>query len=218
MRWRLVLTGGQVRADCRSAGRFRRHADFGRLRAGHRHGRLYWCGDLRGYDARARPASRHSPIHSRFIGRDYRPAGCVSGAGVRLWLGACHCRRPALLRRPRLSPKAAELAAMFLGVQCVINSLSDLRTLLGLSTLANGPVSDARADVSDHPPAADCLGRAVGRDLAQRSGPCAAPVSEAAPPAPNNRGVRLGAEGAASSAPTGVLPPPSLLGGRGASY
>lgn len=43
----------------------------------------------------------------------------------------------------RLSPKAAEIAAMFLGVQCVINSLSDLRTLLGLSALANGPVSDA---------------------------------------------------------------------------
>ena len=43
----------------------------------------------------------------------------------------------------RLPAKAAELAAMFLGVQCVVNSLSDLRTLLGLSTLANGPVSDA---------------------------------------------------------------------------
>ena len=43
----------------------------------------------------------------------------------------------------RLPAKAAELAAMFLGVQCVINSLSDLRTLLGLSALANGPVSDA---------------------------------------------------------------------------
>lgn len=43
----------------------------------------------------------------------------------------------------RLSPKAAELAAMFLGVQCVVNSLSDLRTLLGLSALVNGPVSDA---------------------------------------------------------------------------
>ncbi len=43
----------------------------------------------------------------------------------------------------RLSPKAAELAAMFLGVQCVVNSLSDLRTLVGLSTLVNGPVSDA---------------------------------------------------------------------------
>lgn len=43
----------------------------------------------------------------------------------------------------RLSAKAAELAAMFLGVQCVINSLYDLRTLVGLSTLMNGPVSDA---------------------------------------------------------------------------
>ncbi len=43
----------------------------------------------------------------------------------------------------RLSPKTVEVAAMFLGVQCVVNSLSDLRTLVGLSTLANGPVSDA---------------------------------------------------------------------------
>ena len=32
---------------------------------------------------------------------------------------------------------------MFLGVQCVINSLYDLKTLVGLSTLPNGPVSDA---------------------------------------------------------------------------
>jgi len=43
----------------------------------------------------------------------------------------------------RLPPKAAELTAMFLGVQCVVNSLYDLRTLVGLSTLTNGPVSDA---------------------------------------------------------------------------
>ena len=48
-----------------------------------------------------------------------------------------------LLASVRLSPKVAELAAMFLGVQCVVNSLSDLRTLVGLSTLVNGPVSDA---------------------------------------------------------------------------
>ena len=48
-----------------------------------------------------------------------------------------------LFASARLSPKAAELAAMFLGVQCVVNSLYDLRTLVGLSTLANGPVSDA---------------------------------------------------------------------------
>ena len=48
-----------------------------------------------------------------------------------------------LLASARLPAKAAELAAMFLGVQCVLNSLSDLRTLVGLSTLANGPVSDA---------------------------------------------------------------------------
>ncbi len=48
-----------------------------------------------------------------------------------------------LLAAVRLPAKAAELAAMFLGVQCALNSLSDLRTLVGLSTLANGPVSDA---------------------------------------------------------------------------
>ena len=48
-----------------------------------------------------------------------------------------------LLASARLSPKAAELAAMFLGVQCALNSLYDLKTLVGLSTLANGPVSDA---------------------------------------------------------------------------
>ncbi len=48
-----------------------------------------------------------------------------------------------LFASARLSPKAAEVAAMFLGVQCVVNSLSDIRTLVGLSTLANGPVSDA---------------------------------------------------------------------------
>ncbi len=43
----------------------------------------------------------------------------------------------------RLPPKAAELTAMFLGVQCVVNSLYDLKTLIGLSVLPNGPVSDA---------------------------------------------------------------------------
>ncbi len=48
-----------------------------------------------------------------------------------------------LLAARRLPPKAAELTAMFLGVQCVLNSLYDLRTLLGLSLLPNGPVSDA---------------------------------------------------------------------------
>ena len=48
-----------------------------------------------------------------------------------------------LLAAARLPAKAAELAAMFLGVQCVLNSLYDLRTLVGLSTLADGPVSDA---------------------------------------------------------------------------
>ncbi len=48
-----------------------------------------------------------------------------------------------LFASARLPAKAAELAAMFLGVQCVVNSLYDLKTLVGLSTLANGPVSDA---------------------------------------------------------------------------
>ena len=48
-----------------------------------------------------------------------------------------------LFASARLLPKAAELAAMFLGVQCVVNSLYDLKTLVGLSTLPNGPVSDA---------------------------------------------------------------------------
>ena len=48
-----------------------------------------------------------------------------------------------LLASRRLPAKAAELTAMFLGVQCVVNSLYDLRTLVGLSTLPNGPVSDA---------------------------------------------------------------------------
>ena len=48
-----------------------------------------------------------------------------------------------LLAAKRLPAGAAELTAMFLGVQCVVNSLYDLRTLVGLSTLVNGPVSDA---------------------------------------------------------------------------
>ena len=48
-----------------------------------------------------------------------------------------------LLASRRLSAKAAELTAMFLGVQCVLNSLYDLKTLVSLSTLLNGPVSDA---------------------------------------------------------------------------
>ncbi len=48
-----------------------------------------------------------------------------------------------LLAARRLPPKSAELTAMFLGVQCVVNSLYDLKTLVGLSTLVNGPVSDA---------------------------------------------------------------------------
>ena len=43
----------------------------------------------------------------------------------------------------RLLPaRAAELTAMFLGVQCVVNALYDLKTLVGLSVYG-GPVSDA---------------------------------------------------------------------------
>ncbi len=48
-----------------------------------------------------------------------------------------------LLAARRLSGQAAELTAMFLGVQCVVNALFDLKTLLGLSASADGPVSDA---------------------------------------------------------------------------
>ena len=48
-----------------------------------------------------------------------------------------------LLAARRLPAKAAEPTAMFLGVQCVLNALYDLKTLVGLSTLVNGPVSDA---------------------------------------------------------------------------
>ncbi len=43
----------------------------------------------------------------------------------------------------KLSAKAAEWAALFLGVQCVVNALYDLKTLVGLSTVVGGPVSDA---------------------------------------------------------------------------
>ena len=48
-----------------------------------------------------------------------------------------------LLGAARLLPaRAAELTAMFLGVQCVVNALYDLKTLVGLSVYG-GPVSDA---------------------------------------------------------------------------
>jgi len=43
----------------------------------------------------------------------------------------------------RLPARAAELTAMFLGVQCVVNALFDLKTLVGLSASYDGPVSDA---------------------------------------------------------------------------
>ena len=58
------------------------------------------------------------------------------GWGIAIALGLLFAAR-------RLSGKAAELTAMFLGVQCVINSLYDLKTLVGLSAIPNGPVSDA---------------------------------------------------------------------------
>ena len=58
------------------------------------------------------------------------------GWGIVIALGLLFAAR-------RLSTQAAELTAMFLGVQCVLNSLYDLKTLVGLSTLPNGPVSDA---------------------------------------------------------------------------
>jgi len=48
-----------------------------------------------------------------------------------------------LLAARRLSGRASELTAMFLGVQCAVNALFDLKTLLGLSASADGPVSDA---------------------------------------------------------------------------
>ena len=48
-----------------------------------------------------------------------------------------------LLAAKRLPPRGAELTAMFLGVQCVVNALYDLKTLVGLSTSYGGPVSDA---------------------------------------------------------------------------
>ncbi len=47
-----------------------------------------------------------------------------------------------LLSALRLPARAAELTAMFLGVQCVLNALFDLKTLVGLS-VPGGPVSDA---------------------------------------------------------------------------
>ena len=48
-----------------------------------------------------------------------------------------------ILAALRLPARIAELTAMFLGVQCVVNALFDLKTLLGLSTSYGGPVSDA---------------------------------------------------------------------------
>ena len=43
----------------------------------------------------------------------------------------------------KLSVGAVEWLALFLGVQCVVNALFDLKTLVGLSSRYDGPVSDA---------------------------------------------------------------------------
>lgn len=48
-----------------------------------------------------------------------------------------------VVARMRLSPASAELLAMFLGVQCALNALLDLRTLIDLSTIDNGQPTDA---------------------------------------------------------------------------
>jgi hypothetical protein len=48
-----------------------------------------------------------------------------------------------LLASWRLSARGTELLAMFLGVQCVVNALFDLRTLVGLSSGFGGPPTDA---------------------------------------------------------------------------
>lgn len=48
-----------------------------------------------------------------------------------------------LIASRRLSVRGAELTAMFLGVQCVVNALFDLRTLVGLSSVLGGPPTDA---------------------------------------------------------------------------
>lgn len=65
-----------------------------------------------------------------------------------------------LLGAARLLPaKAAELTAMFLGVQCVVNALYDLKTLVGLS-VPGGPVSDAvlMSQIIPLPPAVWAVG------------------------------------------------------------
>ena len=58
------------------------------------------------------------------------------GWGVAIAVGLLFAAR-------RLPARAAEWTAMFLGVQCVVNALFDLKTLVGLSAGADGPVSDA---------------------------------------------------------------------------
>ena len=48
-----------------------------------------------------------------------------------------------MLAALRLPSRIAEMTAMFLGVQCVVNALFDLKTLVGLSSGYGGPASDA---------------------------------------------------------------------------
>lgn len=48
-----------------------------------------------------------------------------------------------IITRNRLKGEKLDLLIMFLGVQCAINALSDLRTLVGLSTMYYGVPTDA---------------------------------------------------------------------------
>ncbi len=60
--------------------------------------------------------------------------GFVWGIGIAAGLG---------IAARRLSTRGAEITVMFLGVQCTVNALYDLRTLIGLSAGFGGQVSDA---------------------------------------------------------------------------
>lgn len=64
-----------------------------------------------------------------------------------------------LLAARRLPARAAELTAMFLGVQCLVNALYDLKTLVNLSVYG-GPVSDAvlMSQIIPLPPAVWAVG------------------------------------------------------------
>lgn len=59
-----------------------------------------------------------------------------------------------IVARKRLNPAGAELLAMFLGVQCALNALLDLRTLIDISTrYANEPTDAALMAQLTHIPA-----------------------------------------------------------------